>query len=294
MKLYSNRYITSSVDYEGNREADGAVFEAETRDCRVDENSLIFAFEGSDMLLSGGSVPEYGIIRQMNLKTGPLRYIGRAAKASCFATQIHPGERKAFSNDFVTLRKLYLMLPEAHLRAAVYGHQIVRWSRKNKYCGACGAETEGSLPNVLVKRCPSCSEEYYPKISPSVIVAVVDKDRILLAQHRRVTNGMPTVLAGFVDPGETLEECIHRELREEAGIEVNNIRYYGSQPWPFPDSLMIGFIADYAGGELKADRNEILELKWFRAGEIPDWPDKVSIARSLIDWFIENAGRDNQ
>lgn len=99
---------------------------------------------------------------------------------------------------------------------------------------------------------------------------------------------MYTVLAGFVNPGESLEECIHREIKEEAGVEVSNIRYLGSQPWPFPDSLMIGFIADYVKGELKPDKEEITELKWFEPKEIPKWPDKVSIARTLIDYFIDS------
>ncbi len=120
-----------------------------------------------------------------------------------------------------------------------------------------------------------------------MIVAVTNNDKILLAHHKRMRNGFFTVLAGFVNPGESLEECVRREVMEESGIEVKNIKYFGSQPWPFPDSLMIGFTADYDNGELIPDNDEITELKWFGAKEIPEWPDKTTIAWSLIENFID-------
>jgi len=263
-------------------------FKPEIKENKINENSLAFAFIGAKILLIDSDIPLYKKVQKMNLNISYVKYLGMIDNISCFALDIIQDERIISLTELVSLRQLYSLLPDSQLKAAIYGFQITLWNRKNKYCGVCGSYTKENLPNVLVKCCPNCKEDYYPKISPSVIVAVINNDKILLAQHKRVTNGMYTVLAGFVNPGESLEECIHREIKEESGIEVTNIRYFGSQPWPFPDSLMIGFIADYSKGELKPDKEEITDLKWFKPYEIPEWPDKVSIARALIDNFIES------
>ena len=261
-------------------------FKPETKAQRITENSLVFAFISAKLLLIDGDISQYNSIQELDI--GYIKYIGKIDNTSCFVIEINQDEETIPLGRLVGVRQLYALLPEAQLKAAIYGFQLILWNRKTKFCGQCGSTTTENLADVLVKSCPKCKAEYYPKISPSVIVAVINDDKILLAQHKRVTNGMYTVLAGFVNPGESLEECIHREIKEEAGIEVCNIRYFGSQPWPFPDSLMIGFIADFDKGELKPDNEEITDLKWFKASEVPEWPDKVSIARSLIDSFIEN------
>jgi NAD+ diphosphatase len=276
------------MDYTKQLHSTNQYFEPEIKENKINENSLVFAFIGTKLLLIDLKKLLYKNVQKMNLNISYVKYIGKIDNINCFALDIIQDERIISSAKLVSLRQLYSLLPDTQLKAAIYGFQIILWNRKNKYCGVCGSYTEERLPNVLVKYCPNCKEEYYPKISPSVIVAIVNNDKILLAQHKRVTNGMYTVLAGFVNPGESLEECIHREIKEEAGIEVTNIRYFGSQPWPFPDSLMIGFIADYSKGEIKPDYEEITDLKWFKPSEIPEWPDKVSIARALIDFFIEN------
>ncbi len=138
------------------------------------------------------------------------------------------------------------------------------------------------------KACPYCQLTIYPRISPAVIVAVIKEQQILLAHAPRFPQGFYSVIAGFVEPGETFEDCVHREVREEVGIEAADIRYFGNQPWPFPDSLMVGFTARYAGGEITVDHDEILEAGWFCADKLPEIPGKVSIARKLIDWFVEN------
>jgi NAD+ diphosphatase len=124
-------------------------------------------------------------------------------------------------------------------------------------------------------------------MSPAIIVAVVRDKTILLAHAARFPGAMYSVLAGFVEPGESLEECVRREVKEEAGVDLKHIRYFGSQPWPFPNSLMIGFTAAYAGGEITADQKEIVDARWFQAKDLPLIPEKVSIARKLIDWFVE-------
>ena len=124
-------------------------------------------------------------------------------------------------------------------------------------------------------------------MSPAIIVAVVKGDRILLARAARFADQMYSVLAGFVEPGESLEDCVRREVREEVGVEVRNIRYFGSQPWLFPNSLMVAFTADYAGGEISVDNREIVDAAWFKTEGLPPIPGKISIARRLIDWFVE-------
>ena len=127
----------------------------------------------------------------------------------------------------------------------------------------------------------------HPRVSPAIIVAVVKERQLLLAHATRFPAKFYSVLAGFVEPGETLEDCVRREVFEETGVQVRNIRYFGSQPWPYPDSLMIGFTAAWADGEIAIDNDEITEAKWFTADDLPKIPDRVSIARSLIDGYIE-------
>jgi NAD+ diphosphatase len=164
--------------------------------------------------------------------------------------------------------------------------QLIRWDRGHKFCGQCGKLTE-SKKDERAKICPSCGLSAYPRLSPAVIVAVVKGDRLLLGTSKRFRADFWSVLAGFVEPGETLEECVVREVREEVGILVENVHYFGSQPWPFPDSLMVGFTAEYAAGEITVDQTELTDANWFTADDLPRIPPKVSIARRLIDWFVE-------
>jgi NAD+ diphosphatase len=137
------------------------------------------------------------------------------------------------------------------------------------------------------KVCTACGWVVFPRMSPAVIVAVTRGERILLARSPRFPEKFYSVLAGFVEPGESLEECVQREVKEEVGLELKHIRYVGSQPWPFPNSLMIGFTADYAGGEMTIDGLEIVEADWFRADDLPRIPPRPTIARQLIDGFVE-------
>ena len=136
--------------------------------------------------------------------------------------------------------------------------------------------------------CPSCRNTIYPRISPAVIVAITSGGRLLLARSGRFPGQrMFSVIAGYVEPGETLEDCVRREIREEVGLEVRRIRYFGSQAWPFSGSLMVGFTAEHAGREITVDGREILEADWFAPDRLPEIPGKISIARELIDWFVE-------
>jgi NAD+ diphosphatase len=163
--------------------------------------------------------------------------------------------------------------------------QIVEWERTHRFCGRDGTETVPG-PTELSRECPRCGMLFYPRLSPAVIVLISRGDEVLLARSPGFPAGMYSVLAGFVEPGESIEETIGREIREEVGIEVENVRYFGSQPWPFPNSLMIGFTADYAGGELRTEPEEIEDAGWYTVNDLPPLPPKVSIARVMIDDFV--------
>jgi NAD+ diphosphatase len=189
--------------------------------------------------------------------------------------------------SFQDLRSLYYQMDAEPFKVVGYAFQTVHWDRTTRYCGRCGSETADSQ-NERAKVCPDCDLVNYPRLSPSMIVAVIKDNKILLARARRFKTKFYSVLAGFVEPGETLEECVKREVKEETNIEVKNVRYFGSQHWPFPDSLMVGFIAEYAGGRLRIDTEELEHAAWFEANNLPPVPRGFTIARRLIDWFIEN------
>ncbi|MFC2140876.1 NAD(+) diphosphatase [Acidobacteriota bacterium] len=233
------------------------------------------------------SIPLIKTLQELEITPTRTQYLGRYGNTCCYSAEI-PGEKKSPENMFfLHLWGLYDCIDFDLFQIAGYAFHIMKWDQSSQYCGRCGTQTKNS-ENERAKICENCNLIRYPRISPAVIVAVIKENKILLAKASRFRKrNMYSVLAGFVDPGETLEECVKREIKEEVNIEVENIRYFGSQPWPFPDSLMIGFTADYKSGELKIDGDEIIDANWFTPGDLPNIPGKLSIARELIDWFIE-------
>ncbi len=190
------------------------------------------------------------------------------------------------------LRSLFGQFSDFEIGLAGRAKQIAHWDRDHQFCGRCGIPTE-TLTEERSRRCPRCGLTSYPRISPAIIVAVTrcdaEQPRILLARNHRFPAGRYSVIAGFVEAGETLEECVRREVKEETGVLVGSIHYFGSQPWPFPNSLMIGFTADYAGGEIVLGDGEIADAQWFTPDALPLLPPKISIARQMIDAFIADA-----
>ncbi|HLO27009.1 MAG TPA: NAD(+) diphosphatase, partial [Geobacteraceae bacterium] len=170
-------------------------------------------------------------------------------------------------------------------------HQIFHWEKQSAVCSRCGGEMT-RIPGSWGKKCLSCRHEHYPHIHPCVIVLVKRGDEFLLIRKAEWPAGRYSLIAGFVDIGESLEECVHREVGEEAGVRVKNLRYVGSQNWPFPSQLMAGFVADYDGGEVRADHTEIEDAQWFCAGRMPaSLPLRRSIARYIIDtWALKGEG----
>jgi NAD+ diphosphatase len=184
---------------------------------------------------------------------------------------------------FVGLRQLWGQVEEPVWAVAGRAVQIVAWDGAHQFCGRCALATE-PMPDERARRCPKCGLTVHPRLAPAVIVLVERADgRVVLARNARFPDGMFSCVAGFVEPGETLEEAVHREVREEVGIEITDLRYFGSQPWPFPHSLMIGFYANYAAGELTPDGEEIAEAGWFSPLDLPGLPGEMSIARALIE-----------
>ena len=186
------------------------------------------------------------------------------------------------------LRTLFLTMTPDEIRRASFDAEIAEWRAVNRFCGKCGAEMRlHENPSERAYVCPKCGYAAYPKISPAVIVLVTKGDKILLQRntHYRLRNW--TLVAGFVDPGECFEEAVRREALEEASIELKDIRYFGSQTWPFPSNIMVAFRAEHASGELKPDGEEIVESGWFDREHLPEIPLKGSIARAMIDAWIE-------
>lgn len=231
------------------------------------------------------SVPFIKDLPELGLQ--PLRewYLGTRAGRHCYCADISENTPVAERMVFRGLRYLYGRLEESLHKIAMKASHIIEWDRTCRYCSCCGKEMT-LAKGMNAKECPGCGFLNFPRISPAVIVLVEKENRVLLARVKRFTTELYSVLAGFVEPGETLEETVRREVAEETGIKVKNIRYFGSQPWPFPDSLMIGFTADYESGEIKIDETEIADAGWYDPDRLPIIPGKISIARELIDWFV--------
>lgn len=253
-----------------------------------------FVFQDDRMLVhvAGERVEIPKVLDPGSLYRGPLRtqYLGALDGVDCYAAALDG--RASIDNGMalLSLREIFGRVPDDLLRVAARAFHVLYWDSNTRFCSRCGRQMQLSS-SERAKQCPSCGFTSYPRISPAVIVAVVKDDKILLAHAGRFPSNFYSVLAGFVEPGETFEECIVRELKEEVGIDVKNIRYFASQPWPFPDSLMTAFTAEYAGGEIHADGVEITDARWFAADELPDIPGKFSVARQLIDWFVGRSSR---
>ena len=214
-----------------------------------------------------------------------LHEIGRLDEIRCCTAEI-PGDfpiPRGF--ELIELRTLYGLFPEPALSAVSRAVMVLQFHKAVKFCSRCGTVMEGSSKELL-KTCPSCRYLSYPRISPAVIVLIRKKNAVLLAHNIHFPENLYSCIAGFVDPGENLEEAVQREIREEVGIEVRNITYFGSQPWPFPNSLMLGFTADYASGIITPDNVEITDAGWFTGDAMPDLPMGGSISRHLIDSFL--------
>ncbi|MEE8414186.1 MAG: NAD(+) diphosphatase [Dehalococcoidales bacterium] len=233
------------------------------------------------------SIPYLTSLAELELSPVRTQYLGTLQGQPCHSAEVSPDTIPPGGMSFRELRSLYGLLNEDIFLLAGKAIQIVNWDQTHQYCGRCGHKTQ-TLQGERANKCQVCGFTSYPRLSPAVITAVLKDNKILLSHNAAFRGNMHSLIAGFVEPGETLEECVKRELLEEVGIQVKNVKYFGSQPWPFPNSLMIGFTAGYESGEISVDGKEVLEAGWYGVNNLPELPPEMSIAREIIDWFIQN------
>lgn len=239
---------------------------------------LIEEREGAVSIPKGAALPELA---------AAAHFLGTLDGVDCYTAPYPKGQEPPAGMKLVPARTLYMKVDEALFAVAGRALAVAEWDLTHRFCGRCGTPTD-LVPGERSRRCPSCHTPFYPRIAPAVIVLVTRGDSLLLARNATFPQPMFSTLAGFVDAGESLEECVVREVKEEVGLELKDLRYFGSQPWPFGRSLMVGFTAEYAGGEVHVDGKEIAEAAWFRATDtLPLIPPRLSIARHLIDSFVE-------
>lgn len=228
---------------------------------------------------------------ELGIKTGPHQFIGYYDEQPCYTAVVTEMATEQDSFIWSGLRSLFGKLSDELFSISGRAYQIADWRRSHQYCGSCG--TKNTLQDgerCLV--CPSCGQLHYPRVSPAIMVMIQKDEEFLLARSPHFIPGMYSALAGFSEPGETLEETVHREVYEEVGIRIKNIRYFASQPWPFPHSLMIAFHADYESGEINIDPNEIEDANWFSVNKLPNrLPGLISISRKLIDATLDQLKR---
>lgn len=238
---------------------------------------------------TGATLPHTEEVRALGIDPVRTQYLGILGEHHCFAIEVARETEPPPGMRFEGLRALYRQLPDDLFFLAGRAVQIIAWDRTHQFCGQCGTRTVYHAVDRATE-CPNCGLVNYPRIAPAVIVAVERGDELLLARNANFPAAFFSVLAGFVEAGESLEETVRREIREEVSIEVKDIRYFGSQSWPFPNSLMVGFTATYASGEIRVDPREVAEAAWFRHDALPRVPPRLSIARKLIDAFIAKHG----
>jgi NAD+ diphosphatase len=224
---------------------------------------------------------------------GAARHVlGTLDGAACWAIDLDgDGVPDVAVDGFVPLMGLYGRVDDLRWTLAGRAVQLVEWDRTHRFCGRCGIATE-AMDTERARRCPACGLLAFPRLAPAVITLIErEGGEALLARNRTFPVPMYSCIAGFVEPGETMEDAVHREVREEVGVAVTDLRYVASQPWPFPHSLMIGFEATWAGGDIVVDETEIVDAQWFQADDLPMIPPGMSIARTLIDrWLERTAG----
>ena len=250
-------------------------------------DAVCFVWGGDKIVTRTGdppTLPRLVDVLQMDI-AGAHHYLGRLERVGCIAIRVAPDAPLPAGWEWRGLRTLFLQLPDDWLALAGRAFQIVEWDRSHQFCGRCGTATRAKV-GERAKECPACGHIVYPRVSPAMMVLVTRGQELLLARAKRFPQAMYSALAGFVEPGESIEDCVHREVREEVGVQVDALRYVASQSWPFPHSLMIAYTAEYVGGEVRPCDDEIADARWFAIDALPQLPSPVSISRMLIDTTV--------
>lgn len=245
-----------------------------------------FCFAGENILLGlEGRLPTADKVQKLPPPETTFIF-GRLRGLPCVAVRWTGDVELPPTLQAISLRDAFATLPEGYWSIAARAKRMLGWDAATRYCGACGTPTD-ALDNEPAKLCPACKQRFYPQIAPAMMCLVRRGNELLLARSPHFKPGMYSALAGFVEAGETVENCVHREVFEETGIRIKNLRWFASQPWPFPQSLMLAFHAEYAGGEIVPQAGEIEDAKWFSLKNLPPLPAPVSIASRLIAAGIE-------
>ncbi|MFO1068155.1 MAG: NAD(+) diphosphatase [Geminicoccaceae bacterium] len=285
-------YSGVGFDRAGNLRRDDAWLAAR----RSDPATRVLPMSGLKVLVGGDDASPRALLPALAELDRPLPaaavFLGRLGDTAVFSADF--GEPEMPGGHFVELRSVGTLLPAAEAGLLAYARGLAHWHARHRFCGACGTEN-GVTQGGHARPCPACGNETFPRTDPAVIVLVTDGDRCLLGRADRFPPGMYSTLAGFVEPGESLEETLRREVFEEVGVELGEVRYRSSQPWPFPQSLMLGFRAQALSTAIVIDPHEIEDARWFERGELRDearrpvrLPGPDSIARYLVDeWLAE-------
>lgn len=258
----------------------------------LDTPALWFIYHNDELLLYKGNatqpIPELLDIAELNINITSQKYLGEWHQKHCFCVEVKSIE--ILPDDFIwqPLRQAALQfLSQDLFHLAGRALQILQWDKNHQFCGHCGSPLKASLFD-RAKVCDQCHLSHYPRISPCMIVLIKRGKEILLARSPHFLPNVYSALAGFMEPGESVEEAVHREVNEEVGIKIKNLHYRFSQPWPFSESLMLGFTAEHLAGEIVIDGVEIEDAGWFTLENLPALPSQISIARKLIELFIQN------
>lgn len=262
---------------------------------------LWFVFQRGNLLIAGDKreprIPQADSGEALPLPVTDIRFVGILDGQSCWTGRtVEDAAPAPEGHAFENVRALFNRLPDELLAVAGRAVQIIEFDRTHHFCGVCATPTaihEGGRS----RKCPNCDNTSYPRVAPAMMVLIKRDTRfgreLLLARSPRFPGNMYSALAGFVEPSEAIEDCIHREAFEEVGVRINNVRYHGSQAWPFPHSLMIAYVADYDSGEIICQEGEIEDARWFTLDDLPQLPHRLSIARRLINATIAEVAPDH-
>lgn len=243
------------------------------------KDQLLIEKRREEYTLPYGILPPLPLPQKMNVQIIDMPE-GISAKAFFTENPVREMENYIWTD----LRNTYYCLPEKLHKLAGKAFEILYWDKCSQFCPACGTKT---LQTTLIsKQCPDCKQEFYPAISTAVLALVRKEDSILLVHARNFKGTFYSLVAGFLETGETLEECVEREIKEETGLRVKNITYFGNQAWPYPSGLMVGFVADYESGTLTLQEEELSAGSFYTRDNLPELPRQLSLARQMIDWWV--------
>lgn len=248
-------------------------------------NPVTLIFRGDELLLRESNLnpPDSATVDAFGINPERIHAVGTFDERYFQVSWVEHDAVPAPGYGFRKLRALFGVVDDHLIAIAGRAFQIAEWARTHRYCGACATATE-AVTGERCRKCPACGMMAYPRISPAMMVLIRKGDAILLARHTASPTGRFSALAGFLEAGESIEEAVHREVFEEVGLKIHNLRYFGSQSWPFPHSLMIAYTADYVSGEIGVDEKEIAEARWFGPGDaLPEFAPTISIAGELIN-----------